>query len=416
MLKSLINQKDKKQVLINFLSLLLIQGSNYILPLITFPYLVRNLGAEKYGTVMVAQSLAVFFTVIVDFGFNISATREVSLLKSNKKNLSNFYWSVFSIKSFLLICTLVILLLLILTVEKFRAEASVYLFSFGMVLGQCIFPTWFFQGIEKMKIITYINILAKLIFTACIFIFIHSSSDYYLVPIFNGGGFIVAGLIGLFLSLKYVYFKTPKIKNLKVLVKESAPLFLSNVATSFYTSSNTFILGIIAGDALAGVFAALEKLILAVKSLYIPLYQALFPWLSKKKFITIKSLINRMIAPISVSALIVFGVTFYFSEEILWLVYEDELILKYAEILRILSFIAIFSSLNMLFVTLYFPAIKKYKIRMKSMIYGGIYNIIICVLLANFFNIYGVALSAVSTELIILIISFYYFKKIENIA
>ena len=100
---SYIISKEKKTVVSNYFALLLIQGANFVLPLITFPYLVRTLEPEKYGLVMIAQSVALFLTIIVDFGFNISATREVSNLRNNKKKLSEYYWNIILIKTILIL-------------------------------------------------------------------------------------------------------------------------------------------------------------------------------------------------------------------------------------------------------------------------------------------------------------------------
>ena len=86
--------KEKKIIVKNYIALLFIQGANFILPLIILPYLVRVLGSEKFGLVMIAQSVAIFLTIIVDFGFNISATKEVIsiLLECSvcKTNLDNY--------------------------------------------------------------------------------------------------------------------------------------------------------------------------------------------------------------------------------------------------------------------------------------------------------------------------------------
>ena len=92
---------DQKQIASNYIALLLIQVTNVILPLITLPYLVRTLGSEKYGLVMIAHSLIIFLTIIADFGFNISATRKVSLLRENKDKLSQYYWNVFFYKVYI---------------------------------------------------------------------------------------------------------------------------------------------------------------------------------------------------------------------------------------------------------------------------------------------------------------------------
>ena len=408
---------EKKIIAKNYVALLFIQGTNFILPLIIFPYLVRTLGSEKYGLVMVAQSVALFLTIIVDFGFNISATREVANLKNDKEKLSQFYWNVFSIKLVLIIITFLLLLGLIIYVDKFSVDPLIYLFSFGLVLGQAIFPTWFFQGIEKMQVITIVNVAAKLFFTISLFFVVLSPSDYQYVPIFNGLGFVISGLFGFVFSLQYVKFIFPKLSQVKEIIENSSSLFFSNFAVSLYTSSNTLILGFFAGDSIAGVYASMDKLILAIKSLYSPFYQAIFPNLSTKPYDEIRSYIDKMRIPIGFLGLIISIIIFFGAKQILMLAFDDALIVGYSAVFQILGLISILSSLNMLYVTLYYPSLKKYKIRMKILISGGFLNLIIALSLVKFYTIYGVAISAVTTELFILLLAVYfYYKKIKKTA
>lgn len=405
------NSKEKKTVASNYFALLFIQCSNFILPLITFPYLVRVLESEKYGLVMIAQSVAIFLTIIVDFGFNISATREISNLRNDKKELSEYYWNVFLIKIILIIVSFLLLIVLVLTINRFKLDPLVYIFSFGLVLGQAIFPTWFFQGIEKMKIITFINISAKAFFTFAIFIFILSPKDYLLVPILNGLGFIISGIIGLIYSLKFVSFQKPNAKKAIGIAKESFSLLVSNLSVSLYTSSNVLILGFFGGDVIAGIYASIEKLIVASKSIYMPLYQALFPNVSKKSPKEVAIFIKKIISPISALGFFISVFIFFQSKNILNFIYDDELITSYHYILQIVGLIAFFSALNMLFVTLFLPSIKAYKTRMNILAIGGLIHVLSAILLVNYFSIKGIAIAVVFTEFLILIISYFYFKK-----
>ena len=402
---------EKVTVVKNYIALLLIQGANFILPLITFPYLVRTLGVEKYGLVMVAQSIAIFFTVIVDFGFNISATREVSLIKENKEKLSKLYWEVLSIKFFLVFISFSILFFLTLFINRFKINSTIYLLSFLVVIGQALFPTWFFQGIEKMKVITIIHVLAKIIFTLCIFTFVLSPEDYKYVPISNGLGFILTGLGGFLFSLKYIKFVIPSIKKMKTLLRESFSLFVSNFAVILYTSSNTFILGMFGGDMIAGVYSSFEKLVVALKSIYSPLYQALFPNLSRKPREDIIKFVNKFKGIIALSGGVLSMIIFFFAKDILNLVYNSVLISSYSNVFRILGFIILFSSLNMLYLSLLYTALKAYKKRMTVLVTGGVFNVIMAVVLVRFYGIYGVAISAVSTELLLLILATLLFDK-----
>jgi len=415
MLKSFLNTKNSKIVAGNYLALLFIQGANILLPLFTLPYLIRTIGTERFGLVMIAQSIGVFLTIVVDFGFNISATREVSLLRKNREKLSQLYWNIFYIKSALVVLAFMVLVLMVITIPRFRSESLVYILSFGMVLGQAIFPTWFFQGIEKMKVITFINVLAKIIFTISIFIFILSPLDYQRVPLLNGGGFIVAGIIGFLYSLKYVDFKKPDYKAIRILLKDSSSLFISNFATSLYTSSNTFILGMLGGDAIAGIYSSMEKLVLALKNVFVPLYQAIFPWLATKKPFQIKAFIKKISIPIAVIGMILTIVMILIAKPLLHFIYDDVNIDSYSSIFQILALIALFSSLNMLLISLYYPAIKHYKKRMYTLVTGGVFNLIVALIAGYFYGIYGVAIAAVTTELFILILARYFYSKDTDI-
>ncbi|RLD27456.1 MAG: flippase [Bacteroidetes bacterium] len=402
---------DIRVIASNFMSLTILQAANYILPLIVLPFLVRILGTDKFGLVMFAQAMITFFNVIVDFGFNISGTREISLAREDKKKLSELFSSILLIKSGLIILGFILLIIIVELFTRFKIDAEVYYLSFGVVIGQALFPVWFFQGIEKMKFVTLINILAKVIFTVLIFLVIRNKEDYLLVPVFNSLGFIVAGLIGLIISLKHVNYTKPKWNMVKKLFLESFSLFVSNFAVNLYTTCNVFILGIFTGNTIVGVYSSMEKLILAMKNIYVPLYQALFPWLAKqgqeKQNKTIKKL-----APIvlGVGSLITLTIAL-FGKTILFIIYNDELIGSYTIIFKILSFIAIFAALSMLYNTLYLPAIKKFKTRMIILITGGLINVLLNLFLVRLYGIYGTAFSVVSTELILVILGFYYFKK-----
>ena len=411
MLLSNLKDKIKGTVFKNYLYLLMIQGANFILPLITLPYLVRTLGVNKFGIVMVAHSFAILLTIVTEFGLDMSATRQVALIKDDKKKVSQYFFDVFFLKMFLVIIAFIVLLFFILIIDKFSQEYLVYFFSFGMVFGQAIFPAFFFRGIEEMKMITIINVLAKVIFTFSVFLVIKNQEDYYFVPILNGLGFILSGFLGLIFSLKYVSFTRPIFKETLNIAKESFSLFLSNLAVSLYTKINTLIVGFFISDTMAGVYSSMEKLVVATKSIYIPLYQALFPSIVVKDNNTIVNIINKMKYYMGGFGAIISFIIFLFAADILRLIYNDELITSYYMIFQILGLIGFLSSLNMLYVSLFFPAIKAFNQRLKILSLGGVFNIILVLTLVQYYSIYGVAISATVSELFILIVAFYFYRK-----
>lgn len=403
--------KENKTVISNYFSLIILQGANYILPLLILPYLVRVLGAEKFGLVMLAQSLCLFLTVLVDFGFNLSGTREISLSRNNKTKMSQIFIAIMLIKIALVFIAFLFFFTIVMFIDRFSVDYEIYLLSFGIVIGQAIFPVWFFQGIEKMKFVTIVNVLAKVVFTILVVIYVNSSEEYKEVPIYNSLGFIVSGLLGLFLSIKYISFTAPSFKLILQLLKETSSLFVSNFATMLYTSSNVLILGFFTNNAIVGVYSSIEKLILAVKNIYTPIYQALFPWLSqqndKKKIEVIKKTRPFILA----LGILITLTIFFLAKPILSIIYNDKLITEHNTVFKILSFVAIFSGINMLYNGLYFPAVKKYKLRMSILLSAGILNVILGLILVNVYNIYGTAISVFTTEFYLLLLGLYYFNK-----
>jgi len=404
-------KEDHKIIATNYFSLSILQIANYILPLLTLPYLVRVLGAEKFGLIMFAQALATILTVLVDFGFNLSGTREVSVARNEREKLSEIFSAIMIIKIFLIFLAFLILFIIVNVFPRFSADADVYILSFGIVIGQALFPVWFFQGIEKMKVVTLINILAKVIFTVLVFVLVKVESDYILVPFFNSLGFIVAGILGLFLSLKYVRVKSPSFDLIKQLLFESSSLFVSNFATMLYTYGNVFILGIFTGNTVVGVYSSMEKLILAIKNIFTPLYQALYPWLTKQTDKKKIKVINRLSPIVLLIGVIITLTIVLFGKSILSIIYNDALITSNASLFKILSVISIFSALSMLYNTLFFPSVKKYKTRMLILVSAGLFNLILSLILVPQFGIFGTTYTFVSTEFLLLILGWFYFKK-----
>ena len=73
--------------------------------------------------------------------------------------------------------------------------------SFSVCIGEVLFPIWFFQGIEKMKYITFINIISKCFFILLIIIFVNDKNDYLYIPIFTALGNGVGALYSFYILL-----------------------------------------------------------------------------------------------------------------------------------------------------------------------------------------------------------------------
>ncbi|MDD2927589.1 MAG: oligosaccharide flippase family protein, partial [Candidatus Omnitrophica bacterium] len=234
----IITPKERKVVLENFTSLSTLQGISYLIPLVILPYLIRVIGPEKFGLIAFAQALIQYFMIFTDYGFSLTATKKISLCK-DQSQASTVFSTVMTVKFILAFLSYLILLFLINAIPKFRQDWLLYVFSFGAVIGNTLFPVWLFQGAEKMKFITIINIIGGIIYTVSLFIFVKEPADYLLVPLLNSLFFIITGLLGLYIAFKEfdLEFVFQSYSNIREELKTGWEVFISTVAINTYTAT-----------------------------------------------------------------------------------------------------------------------------------------------------------------------------------
>jgi len=208
---------ERKVVMHNVAYLSSLQTITYLLPVIIVPYLFRVIGAEKFGLIAFAQAFVQYFMILTDYGFSISATKEISLCRHEPAKVSRAFSSVMTVKIALALLSFLLLVIIVYFVPKFRNDWPVYILSFGAVVGSTLFPVWFFQGTEKMKYITNLNIIGGIIYALFIFSFVKGPEDYLAVPLINSSVFLITGLLGQYIVFRTfrVAFKFQGYKNLR---------------------------------------------------------------------------------------------------------------------------------------------------------------------------------------------------------
>jgi PST family polysaccharide transporter len=384
------------------------------LPLITFPYLVRVLGVELFGILALATALISYFNVIVDYGFNLTAVNEIATHSNNKKKVEQIYSIVITVKLLLTLVSFIILSLIISIFEIFSNNWEIYLLTFGVVIGQAIFPVWFFQGMERMKYITYINILAKLIFTILIFLFVQDEENYYLVPIFTSLGFIIAGVfsIGLIKKEFGVNLSLQRFENIKRYLLKNWDIFISNIFVSLYTTTNILLLGIMTNNTITGYYAIAEKIIHALGNILTPLTQAIYPLLSKK-YIQNKSLFFRFIEKLSlvyvVTSMIII-ITMYIYGDLIITIVTGNIDQHVKEVYSILIFTVVTIPLGPLFTqVLNIMKLKKDLSRISKNTF--IFTITLSPISIYFYSTIGLATIAVLSQILIILL---YVNKIKT--
>ncbi len=405
----------RKRLSGNFFSLSILQAANYILPLLTLPYLVRVLGPSNYGLVAFIQAFINYFLIFTDYGFNLSATRAISVERNNKIRVSEIFSSVIVIKSLFCLISFAVLILLLFLVPRFHDDWIVYIYAFGTVVGSVMFPVWFFQGMEKMKYITLINVVSKLIFTVCVFVVVTNANDYPLVPLINSLGYLVAGIISVVLVFRNfgVKFKLPSINALRYQIKDSWYFFASNVSISLVSGSNAFLLGLFSPDVFVGYYSAAEKVVKGLLCFVSPISGTLFPFISqlvkksKKESIDLLKKILRfnMVLGGAISLAL-----FVFCPLIVNIVFGSEfsgsiIVLK---ILSAIIFLLVTNDIAGMQTMIPFGYEKSFS---NIILMGSIINILLVVALSPIFNHVGAAIGWLVSEIAITASMFVFLKK-----
>lgn len=396
----------RKRILVeNFFSLSVLQLLNYLLPMITFPYLVAVLGIDNFGAVSFAQAFVQIFVIITDFGFNVSATRDISVAGEKKVDLSKVFYNVMYTKVTLLILGLLLYLLLIFNFSRFTSDNLLYLFSFGIVIGNTLFPTWFFSGIEKMKWITILNFISKLVYTILIVTIVKLPENYVLVPVFSSIGLFVAVIISYIIIIKkyvYISFRFLSFNEIYTEIKKGFHVFLAGIFGNIYGQGTIIILGLLTNNLIVGYYSVSEKIFKIFASIGSVISQTIFPYVSKSinKCIE-KKYFNKILLLSIMSAFVLSVGIFVFSKKIYTIV-ANEIYWDGIWVLRFLIMLLPMEYANNI-INSFLLAMRCDKIVSKMYVIVGIIFVFVCVFCILTFGIYGPVLGLLFVELCLLI-------------
>lgn len=257
----------------------IVQGMITLLQLLVIPYTIKKIGIDGFGVVAVAQVVMFYLSGFADYGFNQTATRDVSLYRSDRTILSRIFFKVLFTKLVLCFFAFIVLLILLLCVPVFRAHGLLYLAAFVFVIGQSSLVTWFFQGLEKMQFIALLTLSGRVIFVVLVFVFLKNKEQDFLFLFFLGTGTLIAGVVSIFSAwrmLKLEFIK-PSRSDIVRELREGWHFTIANL--SGYTSqyANIFVLRIFTNDVVAGYYGIAERIFFAMRQMLVIFSQAIYP-------------------------------------------------------------------------------------------------------------------------------------------
>ncbi|HBV8135402.1 TPA: oligosaccharide flippase family protein [Klebsiella pneumoniae] len=399
----------------NFASLGTMQVINYIVPILLTPFLVMKIGIANVGIIATSMAVATYIQLFIDYGFNLTATREIAKDGYNDFNASKITSAVYNIKLLLSFISLVFICLLAVFVPYFRECFWVLFFSFLLIVTQSFFPVWHFQGAERMQYIGLCNSIPRIISAILILIFVKKPSDAWMVQFILFIGSFFALLMAIFILIsrfnyKY-YFSHDEIRKQ---FKVGKSIFIARIASGLYKNFNVLILGYCATPSAVGVYSIAEKILRSMQMVQNVVGDVLYPFFSKntmssKDFFKIQIKKYKLIL-VSVY-LIASAVIYLFSDYIAYILAHS----ARADVslsMKIMSFAFFFGGMNYIYAILGLTSSGYSGYFSKCVVITGFFNVIVASVLSYQYSFIGTSIALVTSEFFLLAIVLFYSKKV----
>ena len=244
----------------NFIYNLLQTVSNFLFPLITFPYVSRKLLAEGIGNVDFATSVINYFIMFASLGIPTYGIRACAQCRDDKKKLSQTVQELLIINLFTTAVVLLIFLVTLVCIPKFKSNRIILLINGVSLLLNCIGMNWLYSALEQYRYITIRSLFFKLLSLLAILFWVNGPEDTYIyaaILVFSSTG---ANLLNFFHSKTFVSYKKEKIYDLKQHFTPIFTFFATSVAISIYTNLDVVMLGFMCGDQQVGYYSAAIKI------------------------------------------------------------------------------------------------------------------------------------------------------------
>ncbi|UQS83295.1 oligosaccharide flippase family protein [Bombilactobacillus thymidiniphilus] len=404
---------QSKKIINNTIMLYILSFTKIILPLITLPYLTRVLTVEMYGVTTYVKSIMTYMQMIVDFGFILSATKDVVRARSDNKKVGLIAGNVLIGKLILSILALLMLIVLIITIPLLRQHLIFTLLSFVPVFLTIFLFDFLFRGLEMMQIITYRYLIMKGFATILTFILVKSDQDILWIPILD--------IIGTLCAVTWIFSTLQRLniclqygswRQIIKTLQDSFIYFFSSVATTAYTAMNTVVVGMILAPSDVAYWGLIMQFVVAVQALYSPIADSIYPEMVQKPNLKIMQRLFLFLVPLVIGGCLI---TYFEAPWILRLVGGSKYIgqaylLRWTIPLLFLSFWSIMLGWPLL------GAIDKNKETTWTTILGALVQIIGVILLVILrrFTLLSLLVLRSFTELVLVMGRSFYIKKYKK--
>lgn len=404
-----------KSVKFNFIMNFILTASNFIFPLITFPYVSRVLGASGTGKVSFAISVVSYFTMVAALGVPTYGIRAAAKARDDQEKLNRTTQEILIIHLFMMILVSIAYIMAILFVPRFQSDRILFLVVGVSILLDPLGVNWLYQGLEQYGYIAKRSIFLKFVGVILMFMFIHSPDDYVfygVTSILASAGSNVLNFINL---RKYVSLKPVGDYNIKQHLKPILILFAQVVAVNIYTNLDNVMLGFMKTDLDVGLYAAAVKVKTILTSLVTSLGAVLLPRLSyyimegrKEEF---QALIKKAYNFVIVIAFPLMLFTIFYAKDCLICLSGNEFIGATLAMQIIAPTIVLIGLSNLLGIQVLTP-LNREKQLVYSVVAGAVADLILNMVFIPEMGAVGAALGTLVAEAVVLMVQILYLKDL----
>ena len=263
----------------NVAALTLVQAASYLFPLVTIPYLTRMLGVASFGKVVLVQSLMALAAIVVDYGFSLSAVRTIAAVHDDKAAVSRIYAATLSSQALLYGACLLLAIGALLLAPMDEADRCAYIAGALMAATGVASTQWLFQAFEQLKVYSMMQIGGRALSLPFLFLLVDGPEDVAGAIVFGNLGALLANGFAIHWAHRrqMVQWSHPGRADLQDALSTGFPIFTSKIATSVFQNSGVLVVGAVAGNSAAGLYALAEKIRKTAQSVLQPVTQALYP-------------------------------------------------------------------------------------------------------------------------------------------
>lgn len=270
-------ENKEKSLKKNFCMNAILTMSQFIFPLITFPYVSRILLAEGTGKVSLATSIISYFAMFAQLGIPTYGIRACAQVRNDKKKLSKTAQEIFIINIIMSILAYIVFFIALCNVPRLKDEKTLLIIVSATIFFNAIGMEWLYKALEQYTYITIRSVIFKFIALIAMFLLIHQQSDYIIYGAISIFASSASNIFNFFNVHKYISLRPVGEYNFKQHLKAVSVFFALSCAATIYVNLDTVMLGFMKTNVDVGYYNAAVKIKTILVSIVTSLGTVLLP-------------------------------------------------------------------------------------------------------------------------------------------